>query len=69
MENIRGVLAAMGLTFEHLVRTTIYLKDMDDFEIVNRIYAGYFEDAPPARATVEVARLPKTHASRSTASP
>jgi len=59
MENMRAVLAAVGLSFDHLVRTTIFLKDMDDFEVVNRVYGGYFDNAPPARATVEVARLPK----------
>lgn len=59
MENLRGVLGAVGLSFEHLVRTTIFLKDMDDFDTVNRVYGAYFPEAPPARATVEVSRLPK----------
>lgn len=59
MENIAGVLGALGLTFDHLVRTTIFLKDMDDFDTVNEVYASYFDEAPPSRATVEVARLPK----------
>jgi len=59
MKNLEAVLAAMGLTFEHLIRTTIYLKDMDDFAVVNEVYGQYFDDNPPARATVEVSRLPR----------
>jgi len=59
MENLRAVLKAAGADFTHVVKTTIYLADMDDFTAVNEVYATYFEAAPPARATVEVARLPK----------
>ena len=59
MENLRAVLAAAGANFSSVVKTTIYLADMGDFAQVNEVYAGYFEQAPPARATVEVARLPK----------
>lgn len=59
MKNIGAVLEAMGLTYEHLVKTTIFLASMDDFSAVNEVYGRYFEKAPPARATVEVSRLPK----------
>ena len=59
MENLRGVLAAAGCGFEQVVRTTIYLVDMDDFPAVNEVYGRYFSAEKPARATVAVAALPK----------
>ena len=59
MENLRAVLAAANLTFEDVVRTTIYLADMNDFAKVNAIYGAYFTKDPPARATVQAAALPK----------
>jgi 2-iminobutanoate/2-iminopropanoate deaminase len=59
LDNVGALLAAGGLTFAHVVRTTIYLLDMDDFATVNSIYATYVSDPAPARATVQVARLPK----------
>lgn len=59
MENLRGVLAAAGCCFEQVVRTTIYLVDMDDFPAVNEVYGRYFSAEKPARATVAVAALPK----------
>jgi len=59
MENIRGVLSAAGLDFSNVVKTTIFLKDMGDFQTVNEIYAAYFSEPYPARACVEAARLPK----------
>ncbi len=59
MANLESVLEAAGLDFDHVVRTTIYLADMDDFASVNEIYGGFFDDNPPARACVEVSRLPK----------
>ncbi len=59
MANMEAVLEAAGLTFDHVVRTTIFLADMDDFSAVNEIYGGFFDDNPPARACVEVSRLPK----------
>jgi 2-iminobutanoate/2-iminopropanoate deaminase len=59
MENIRGVLAAAGSSFERIVKTTIFLADMNDFAKVNTIYAEYFQADPPARSTVQVARLPR----------
>jgi 2-iminobutanoate/2-iminopropanoate deaminase len=59
MENIKGVLEAAGSNFHHVVKTTVYLKDLNDFAAMNEVYARYFTVAPPARATVEVSRLPK----------
>ena len=61
MANLSAVLEASGVGFDDVVFTTIYLKDMGDFQVVNGVYASYFGDeAPkPARATVEVSRLPK----------
>lgn len=59
LDNLQAVLEAAGLGFADVVRTTIYLADLDDFQAVNAIYAERFGDARPARATVEVARLPK----------
>ncbi len=58
-ENLKAVLEAAGSDLEHVVKTTIYLKDMNDFVRVNEIYATYFGKAAPARSTVQVARLPK----------
>jgi 2-iminobutanoate/2-iminopropanoate deaminase len=59
MLNLRGVLAAAGLDFGAVVKTTIFLADMEDFVAVNGIYAEYLDEPYPARSTVEVARLPK----------
>jgi 2-iminobutanoate/2-iminopropanoate deaminase len=59
LENIRAVLAADGLTVDHIVTTTVFLKDLNDFGKMNEVYATFFKSAPPARATVEVARLPR----------
>ena len=59
MENLRAVLEAAGLTFDHVVKTTIYLVDLADFAAVNAVYSGYFQKDPPARATVQVAALPR----------
>ncbi len=60
MANLAAILTAAGATFEDVVKTGVYLKDMNDFAKVNAIYAGYFDEATaPARACVEVARLPK----------
>ena len=57
--NIQAILAAAGATFEHVVSATVYVADMNDFAKVNEIYATYFSAPAPARATVQVARLPK----------
>jgi 2-iminobutanoate/2-iminopropanoate deaminase len=58
-ENLRAVLAACGSSFEQVLKATVYVKDMGDFPKVNEVYARYFPANPPARATVEVARLPR----------
>ena len=59
MDNLKAVLETAGSSLEKVIKTTIYLKDMDDFQSVNQIYATYFSKAKPARSTVEVSRLPK----------
>jgi 2-iminobutanoate/2-iminopropanoate deaminase len=59
MENLKGILEAAGASFNHVVKTTVYLKDMNDFSAMNEVYAKYFTAAPPARSTVQAARLPK----------
>lgn len=58
MENIRALLSAAGLGFEHVVKTTIFLANMADFADVNSVYGGYFLGTYPARSTVAVAALP-----------
>ena len=57
-ENLKAVLASGGATFSNVVKTTVFLKDFNDFQKMNAIYAEYFGDHRPARSTVEVARLP-----------
>ncbi len=59
MQNLKAVLAAAGLDFSHVVRCTIFLTDLGDFAKVNEVYGRYFTGAPPARATVQVAALPR----------
>ncbi|OLC45065.1 MAG: reactive intermediate/imine deaminase [Acidobacteria bacterium 13_1_40CM_2_64_6] len=59
MNNLDAVLKAGGLSFQHVVRTTIFLADMTDFAAVNAIYGTFFSEPYPARATVQVSRLPK----------
>jgi 2-iminobutanoate/2-iminopropanoate deaminase len=59
LKNLAGVLQAAGIGFDRVVKTTVYLADMNDFATVNEIYGGYFPAPAPARATVQVARLPK----------
>lgn len=59
MENVKAVLDAAGSSLDHVLKTTIFLKSMNDFPKVNEIYGTYFSATPPARSTVEVARLPK----------
>jgi len=59
MRNIGSLLKAAGLGFEHVVRTTVYLADMNEFGKMNDVYARYVVDPPPARSTVQVARLPR----------
>ena len=59
LNNIRNVLEAAGSSLEHIVKTTVFLKDMNDFAKMNAIYAEYFGENPPARSTIAVAALPK----------
>ena len=59
LENIAGLLKAAKLSFDHVVKTTIFLTSMDDFQTVNEIYATYFRENPPARSTVAGSALPK----------
>ncbi len=58
LKNLGAVLEAAGTSFDSVVKTTIFLADLEDFKVVNAIYAERFTDAPPARATVQVSRLP-----------
>jgi 2-iminobutanoate/2-iminopropanoate deaminase len=59
LDNIAAVLRAEGLTLDHVIKTTIFLTDLGDFETVNEIYGSYFKLDPPARSTVQVSALPK----------
>jgi 2-iminobutanoate/2-iminopropanoate deaminase len=59
LRNLSAILAAAGSSLDKVVRTTVFLKDMNDFAAMNAVYASYFTAAPPARSTVEAARLPK----------
>jgi 2-iminobutanoate/2-iminopropanoate deaminase len=59
LTNIKSVLTTAGLTMSAIVKTTIFLKNIADFPVVNEIYAEFFPEAPPARSTVEVSNLPK----------
>ena len=59
MENIKAVVEAAGSNLHHVVKSTVFLKDMNDFAAMNEAYGKYFAAAPPARSTVQVARLPK----------
>ena len=58
-QNLEAILAAAGATFDNVVRTTVYLADMNDFPTMNEVYGTYFTSPAPARATVQAARLPK----------
>jgi len=57
MENIKAILETAGTSFDRTVKTTVYLKDMNDFDGMGKVYSRYFRSHPPARATVEVSRL------------
>ena len=59
LTNVRSLLEAAGSGMDKVVKTTVFIKDMNDFARVNEVYAGFFEGAYPARSCVEVARLPK----------
>ena len=59
LENVRAVLEAGGSSFERVVKSTVFLLDLADFAAMNEVYATYFPHAPPARSTIQVARLPR----------
>ena len=59
LQNLAAILEASGSTLEKVLRCTVFLKNMGDFAAMNEVYGRYFKQAPPARSTVEVARLPK----------
>lgn len=59
LDNLKAIVEAAGSKLGHVVKTTVYLKNMSEFAAMNEVYAKYFSAAPPARSTVEVARLPK----------
>src|SRR5436309_10898247 len=59
MDNIAAILRAEGLTFDNVVKTSIFLTNLSDFQTVNEIYGSYFKQDPPARSTVQVSALPK----------
>lgn len=59
LSNLKNVLEASGSDLEHVVKTTVFLKDMNDFQKMNAVYAEFFGDTPPARSTIAVAGLPK----------
>jgi len=59
LENLKAVLEACGSSLGRVVKTTVFLKDMGEFARMNEVYGGYFKENPPARATVEAARLPR----------
>ena len=58
MENLKAILEAAGSSMDKVVKTTVFLTNLDDFAAMNEIYASYFGDQPPARSTVQVSRLP-----------
>ena len=59
IENLKAIVEASGTQLNHVVKTTVYLKNMDDFPAMNEVYARFFTLSPPARSTVQAARLPK----------
>ena len=59
LENLKAIVEAAGSSLNHAVKATVYLKDMGDFAAMNEVYARYFAKNPPARSTVEAARLPR----------
>ena len=59
LQNLSGILQAAGSSLGQVVKTTVFLKNMSDFTVMNEVYGRYFTQASPARSTVEVARLPK----------
>ena len=59
LTNLKAILVAAGSSLDRVIKTTLYIANMDDFSRINAVYSGFFVDKPPARACVEVSRLPK----------
>ena len=59
LKNLGAILEAAGASFQHVVKTTVYLADMNEFAAMNEVYASYFPNPAPARATIQAARLPR----------
>lgn len=59
LENIKAILAADGMTMDNVVSTTVFVRDLNNFAKLNAVYGTYFKDKPPARATIQAARLPR----------
>ena len=59
IENIKNILEMADSSLEKILKTTVFLQNMEDFSLMNAVYTSYFDSAPPARSTIEVARLPK----------
>jgi len=59
LENISGILSSCGLSLDNVVKTTVFLKDLNDFSSINEVYGQYFKDNLPARSTIEVSGIPK----------
>ena len=59
LDNLTAVLKAEGMDFSNIVKTTVFMTNLGDFQTMNEVYAGYFKDQPPARSTVQVSALPK----------
>jgi len=59
MQNLSAILNETGLNFQHVVKTSIFVKDLNNFVRINEVYGEYFSEDPPARETIEVSRLPK----------
>ena len=59
LENLKAIVEAAGMSLQNVLKTTVFLRDMNDFAAFNEIYSRYFAEAPPARETVQVARLPR----------
>jgi 2-iminobutanoate/2-iminopropanoate deaminase len=60
LENLKAVLAAAGASLSQVIKTTVFMKNLDDFTVMNEVYKEYFPQDPPARSTVEVARIPRS---------
>jgi len=59
LENLKGIIESLGGSLENIIKTTVFLKNIEDFHDMNEIYAEYFKENPPARSTIEVSRLPR----------